>query len=231
MKITKRLALILVVIMTLSILCACGNSETNARIRENTGALLTGIITDDFALYSSVMAESIPYNDMISAFNQVQLYMDGATEFTLTQVGWEANYSDGVGSYTVTYLVKTDVGDFYINSMELSDAVGISAFGISRAEDSVLSSAVFSGASLIVLVVALVLSIAMLGLMIWMIVDCARRNIHHKALWMVVIILFPAGMLIYLFLRKRLTVMPVQSATAAVRVPDPYVRIDRADRR
>lgn len=192
-KLTRILAAVLVALTALS-LSACGNTVKNERLLNNTQTMVDAIINDDYRKARTVLAETIPDKDMKTIFPELCEYMEGVTEYTLLQTGWRANVKGSVSMYTAAFYIRTDVGNFVINSIEIDGVDGLSSFDITRAEDSLSTPSgiikAYTGSSPWQYVFLSIMVIELIFI-IWMIADCVRRRIRVKPAW---ILLIAAGM-------------------------------------
>ena len=103
----------------------------------------------------------------------------------MTAVAWRRTTSDGEEVTTIQYLVSGEGGKFYLDVAKLTGTEGLSGFQITEAEadaeattPSGLIHRVFSAVGFLTMIFAL-----------WMAVDCARRKMKFKWLWLPLIVL------------------------------------------
>ncbi len=113
--------------------------------------------------------------------------VDGAKSYEMKQVGWNINLSNGKTSRTTAYQIDLDNGKkalLQVVTCDGSDGI----YGLNLVDTTEFIADTNSFVPIVNLVLK-VISIASIGFCIWMIVDCVRRNIKLKWLWIIVICL------------------------------------------
>ncbi len=108
---------------------------------------------------------------------------DGAKDFTLNQTAWSYTTVNGVKYYSYTYELTTDTEKGFV--------VKVSFFAENdkfATLDVIPKAALSSKEVLPFKLVALAVSCAAIAFCVWMIVDCARRKMSKKWLWILIIL-------------------------------------------
>ena len=188
--INKRIkALLLAALMICSaiLFCSCSKfKESNAELEGLGRAFIDSIIADDYDTAYSYVSEVSDEETFGELYAKVREMLGGETEYTLKLTGWNGKVSNGVSTHTTVYTMTMESGkSFEVTFATAKGTNGLSSFYIAPVTASRTSGVV----SVIIKVLVGALSIAVIVFTVLMIVDCARRKIKLKALWIVVILL------------------------------------------
>ncbi len=150
--------------------------------------LVDAILADDAdAAYKLFNPDYITAAAFEGAWGELRAPAAGATGAEIKTVGWHTNTTNGVTTTQYTYQVDYDNGSTVMLSLYArKNVTGYAALGFHDATDFLAEtkSTVTIGS-----IVLLILSLLSIAFCIWMIVDCARRRIKGKALWIILILL------------------------------------------
>ena len=179
------LASILLAVCLISTLSGCGDTEKNNEAKLLTEKFIDAVIADDADSAYAAMTSELNRAEFDAFFVQIAEIFDGIKTYELTQTGWNASFNNGVSSYKATFDMKADNGAKFQVETTVVD-------GYENIYNIYFTPVKTSESSLPILLPfklgALVLSVAAIGFAIWMIVDCAKRKIGKKALWIILIL-------------------------------------------
>ena len=185
LRILASLAAVIIVICTISVFASCGDTEKNDQVKSLTEQFVNAVVADDADAAFSLMTPGVDKTEFDTFFVNVRGYFEGAKDYELTQTGWNTRISNGVSSYMVTFTVNTDNGaEIEVETTVVEgyeNIYNIHFTPIKRADSALPTLFPFQMG-------ALVLSLAATAFCIWMIVDCAKRKIKKKALWIILIL-------------------------------------------
>lgn len=179
----KRLfVLFTVVTVLLSVLFSGCSSADTVDAEKITTEFLNAVLSGDRdtarGYYGDI--DSRTFNEFCDKIVQS---FDGAKDFTLKQTAWSYTAENGVRYYTFTYELTTDTEKGFV--------VKVSFFAENDkfATLDVIPKAALSTSEVIPFkLAAFAVSCAAIGFCVWMIVDCARRNMARKWLWILIIL-------------------------------------------
>lgn len=187
MKNKIRLTVLLVAVLLLStiLVTACasggGNADLSERVEDFLDAILTGDKTAAYALVRSSCSEE----EFDSLFSEFCEYLDGISDYELKQVGWRYNLDNGVETVSATYELSGDNGTLYVISAAMVEGVeGLSGFHVQDTAEILEMQKSFRGLDLILKVY----SVLVLAFGVWMLVDCIKRKLRRKWLWILLIL-------------------------------------------
>lgn len=179
----KRLfVLFSVITVLLSVLFSGCSSADTVDAEKITTEFLNAVLSGDRdtarGYYGDI--DSRTFNEFCDKIVQS---FDGAKDFTLKQTAWSYTAENGVRYYTFTYELTTDTEKGFV--------VKVSFFAENDkfATLDVIPKAALSTSEVIPFkLAAFAVSCAAIGFCVWMIVDCARRNMARKWLWILIIL-------------------------------------------
>lgn len=190
----KLLWVLMIVLSCLLMFSSCSQFKQGGELRGDVEQMLDALIEDDFAPFYARISGACSEEEAQNLFPQMRDYLNGAATYQLELYHMSARVDNGVQTREEIYFVKTDVGNFYISIKTSSEVEGLCGFQIATEEEAglspsstgtVLSMAGASAIQWIVLIVALLQT----AFLVFTVVDCARRKIRKKALWILLILL------------------------------------------
>lgn len=200
-KILFRLVAILMTVALLLSFAACNPAdiaEENAEVREMTEGMVDAILDNDpTAAYA--LFPSLTQAEFDSFFPAARQYFSGVESYTLTMIGVNVNVKNGVTQYTVVYRMETNTQPYEITASTVSNVEGFYGFHVVSEEDSTTrftgTLTTMKGAN-VAQWVLLVIGMATYAFVIWALVDCIRRKLKQKWLFILLILL---GSVAFLF--------------------------------
>lgn len=195
----KSIKLILLVVSLLILLASCAGIDEildDDEIRGYTEAMLDALISNDYNTAYGLVADTCTEQQFKAFYNQARAALQGAQDYKLTCIGYnntttvkngkqikrvdaEYKFVSGDLEYVVTVSTLTGykkLAGFHITPVENSDLYSTGTLG-NMAGASALQWAV------------LLLNLVVIAVTVIAIVDCARRRIKKKALWIIIILL------------------------------------------
>lgn len=183
MRKNRLLALLLAMVL---VLAGCAESIDDSAIRAEAAAVMDGMIAGDYDVCRANISSRITDGELIEAFGQLSPNMARLGEYELKLVEWKRNVSNGVDQTAIRYLVTTEQGNYQLDVTKIAGETGLVGFFISDAQEETLRTAEPMGLTHWLFLAA---GLAASAFVIWMVVDCARRKIKRKWLYILMILL------------------------------------------
>jgi len=184
---SRKLRVALVLLSVLLLICsltACVNEETESRMRGHCETVLDALLAGDTEAAYAVLTAAGSREEFDAFCVQVLPMLEGVESYELKQTGWHVYTENGVTDTTLTYLMTCSNGAQYLVEVsESSDTAGLTGFFLNSPQAEMENAAPIA-----LRTVFLVFSLAVLAFCIWMIVDCVRRKVRYKALWIILIL-------------------------------------------
>ena len=177
-------ALLLVTVLIALGLCSCTMKEDSAEAREICEDYFDAVIDNDFAAAYDIFDEISDADSFKDVWIYTRDVLENSQSYELKQEGWNSHTEKGVTLRQITFEIESDDEKTMYVTVILDDE-GIYSF-------NVLDSTEFINNTVFVRVIGVimtVISFALFGVTIWMIVDACKRKIKHKALWILLIII------------------------------------------
>lgn len=186
----KRICSLVLLAGLVLCLFACTSTEQNEHAEEMTESILDGILANRYsetlAIFSGIVEDE---SDFRAFYDQVRAVLNGVSSYTLEPVGWHTKIENGISTYSLTFEMETNDGRiYYVETVILKNDGSLYSFYIEPTDGGAGSGAETNPVILLFQIGFIVLSILALGFTVWMIVDCARRKIAKKALWIILIL-------------------------------------------
>lgn len=182
-KLIRFSAILLITVLIALGLCSCTMKEDLTEAREICEDYFDAVIANDFAAAYDIFDEVAD-----DSFKNVWIYtrdvLENSQSYDLKQVGWYTETDDGITFRQITFEIESDDEKTMYVTVILDDQ-GIYRF-------NVLDSTEFINNTVFVRVIGVimtVISFALFGVTIWMIVDACKRKIKNKVLWILLIII------------------------------------------
>ena len=176
-------AILLVTVLMMLGLCSCTMGEDSAEAREICEDYFDAVIDDDFAAAYDIFEDIAEREQVEEMWKYTKEVLGDSESYTLKQEGWHSETDNGVTLRQVSYkLVSDDDKTMYVTIV--LDEKGVYGFNVLDSTEFIKDTAYVR----IIGVIMTVISFALFGVTIWMIVDVCRRNIKKKALWILLIV-------------------------------------------
>ncbi len=180
--IIKAALCIVLLLGALLSLVSCTSEEQNLNAETVTREMVFAIIDGDLDRAYSLFNGKIEKAKFISFFEEVTPFFEGFTSPGFKQVGWHVAYENGISAYTVVFEVTEGEDTVMVSSQFLTEDDTLYYINI-------VPATTLSAAEVIPLqIVMAIVSLAVLALMIWLVVDCSKSNINKKGWWILLIL-------------------------------------------
>ena len=183
-KLIRLSALLLVTVLIVLGLCSCTMKEDSAEAREICEDYFDAVIDNDFAAAYNIFDEVTDADSFKDVWIYTRDVLENSQSYELKQVGWNSHTEKGVTLRQITFEIESDDEKTMYVTVILDDE-GIYSFNVLDSTDFI-NNTVFVR---VIGVIMTVISFALFGVTIWMIVDACKRKIKHKALWILLIII------------------------------------------
>ena len=183
-KLIRLSALLLVTVLIVLGLCSCTMKEDSAEAREICEDYFDAVIDNDFAAAYGIFDEVTDADSFKDVWIYTRDVLENSQSYELKQEGWNSHTEKGVTLRQITFEIESDDEKTMYVTVILDDE-GIYSFNVLDSTDFI-NNTVFVR---VIGVIMTVISFALFGVTIWMIVDACKRKIKHKALWILLIII------------------------------------------
>ena len=190
----KRWIAFILMIAMVMVLAGCteASKEEYADVVAKTEQFLAAMMDGDMDGACAAVDSSISRTEVENLCVQLAQMLDGVEDYTLKPVGYHFQNSNGQIVRQVQCQMTAGDRSFVVTAMQEEGQESLLGFHVAPAEQANLSYTgtlnAMKGANLLQWIV-LILGVAVLAVEIWMIVDCARRPLRRKVLWLLVILL------------------------------------------
>ena len=190
-KFKKITAIFFVLLLVFSLEACSMETEQGNEIKAQCETFLDAMIAGDADAAYNVLASGTDRATFDRSFASLCEYIDGVEEYELKQIGWKTGFDNGLNYYMATFEMSTDIGNFQIIGMEADGYDGLANFRIiSETElNPTFTGTITSlqGANIFQWAI-LAFSALSLAFSVWMLVDCCKRKLKYKALWLLLLI-------------------------------------------
>ena len=189
MKLRRFFAVLLVLVL---VLAGCSEAIDDSEIRADAVVLLESFVDNDYDACRAILDESVSDSDLQGIFEPIHTALAELGAYEMTAVNWKRQGSGDQDVTAIQYLIESGSGKYYLSVSKLAGREGLAGFQVEQAAEDAEPTTpigpvhwVFTG-----------IGVAVFGFVIWMVVDCARRKMKRKWLWLPLILL---GMVILTF--------------------------------
>lgn len=188
MKHIYKVAILIMILVAVIAFSACEIPiDTDSTLYQNTEGMIEALAENDKDAARALLGEACSDEDFNNAYPAFVEVFNGIGEYELSGLGVNRGVKNGISYNNMTLLLSTEKGEFQLFVEERSDIPGVlSSFHISEYNSA---AAAPSGSVIAFQIILFLVSIAELGFVVWMTVDCAKRKIRKKALWIILILL------------------------------------------
>lgn len=190
----KRIAMLILAAALVLSMAGCGEIkvEDDPEIRRGVEAFLDGLVANDGDAAYAAVYSGIGRDEFDTALEQMLPCVEGMADYALELMHY--NYSNRNGTVTIqtTYRMTAGEKSVIVTASRIEGYEGLTGVHVVPEEQTTLrhtgTLGHMEGANAVQWGM-LVLGALVWAFVIWMIVDCSRRKITKKALWLVLIIL------------------------------------------
>ncbi len=184
LRLTVLIILALAIIMSLT---SCSASTDIGMVDDLTEDFLDMLLADDYDSAYALVSENVSANDFKPYWDSLKKTSEGASAYEIEQIGWKININNGTKFYVAAFNVELNNGRaLFIRTTLVDGANGISGLYFNDTTDFNASFGLFARIANIVLIAFSLLTTAFI---VWMLIDCIRRKIAKKPLWLLLIII------------------------------------------
>lgn len=187
----NRIVILLLVLALL--LTGCADMIDDSAVRADAEVLLRSFIEKDPQTCRSLLSERISQGEVTEAFELIAAELADLGEYTMNVVGWNFKTENGMTIQTYQYQLDGEGGSYYLYVTVVEGEQGIAGFHLSDAGEAAPAATNPAGP-----LHWAFFAVGLVGLAftVWMLVDCARRRMKRKWLW-VLLILFLSVLLTF----------------------------------
>lgn len=197
MKALKKIAVVCLAVLMALACVGCSSVATlfeDKDLRANTETVLDAVIEDDFDTAYAVVADVCTEENFETVFSQMKVALADVKTYELTALSASQNSTVSGGKTVKTaaasYKMTTNADTYIVDVQMTSEYQGLSAFYISPYEETNTESTGaienMKGASAFQWIM-LISNVVMIGIAVFAFVDCCRKKIKNKALWLIII--------------------------------------------
>ena len=198
MKKKNRIAFIALVLVLLVLCSGCDDllrKMENSQLRSSTEAMLDALIAEDFSKAYDLVSNICSQEEFEPVFVQLRQMLEGAEtyELQLLQVYTGTSINDGqrINTASAVYKITTPKG-VVIAGIRRDDRMGLTAFQLTPYEKTdyyFTGTLGHMGDADGIQWLLLLLNVISVGFGVFALVDCARKKIKNKVLWVILLIL------------------------------------------
>ncbi|MBQ8498108.1 MAG: hypothetical protein IJ489_11740 [Clostridia bacterium] len=179
----KIFSLTILLLASLMLFSSCSDLATeNEAAREMTETFIDATLANDLETAYAVMTPGTDKESFSQVFPKIASLFQGAESYTLKQTAWHTNINNGVKTTTFTYSMETDEEKTFIVQSSLTEGYeGLYWINFNDTEWVTNKAESFSPLN----IALIIYSVASIAFCVWMLVDCIRRKITKKPLWII----------------------------------------------
>ncbi len=180
-------ALFMLLLVAASALTACSAKTDIGMADDLTEDFLDLLLADDYSAAYAMLQNTTELADFKPYWDAMRLSADGATAYEIEQIGWNISTKNGTTIRMAAFEVALNNGRILAVRTTLVD--GIDGIGGLFFHDTTDFYATYGSLADVGNIVLILLSLLAIAFTVWMLVDCARRKMKKKPLWMIIILL------------------------------------------
>lgn len=182
MKLRRIFTLLLVLVL---VLAGCSEAIDDSAIRADAQVLLESFVANDYDTCRAILDDSVSDAELEGIFGAIHAELADLGGYEMTAVAWNRKISDGQDVTAIQYLIEAEGGKYYLDVSKLAGQEALAGFQISAAAQDAEPTSPTGPAHWVFTAIGA----AVMIFVIWMIVDCARRQMKRKWLWLPLILL------------------------------------------
>ena len=197
----KGVCLMLAVFLCLALLSGCAGVtiQDDPSIRANVDVFLDAILAEDKDAAYGALCKEIGPEEFRTAYTEIRECLKDVDTYELTPIQYNYTAKNGTESIYLTYHMVTNDGAFLVSAASAEGYEGLVTLYVTPEEKTALTytgtPGHMQGANTLQWTV-LVIGFLSWAFVLWMCVDCCRRKIKRKILWVLLILL--AGVIVTL---------------------------------
>ena len=187
MKSTKIVTILLCLLLLALTLSAC--DPDTSRLEAGSALALEFmeyVMANDYDSAYAMVKETVTDEDFRAYWTDIQAVTEGATTYEITLADWDTDTFNGVTDSTVSERVTLDNGRIVLLRVMTRDGIeGIAGIRFSDVTDFLQK---FEPVVPKISIALQILHFVFLGFTLWMFVDCLRRKLKYKLVWLILIL-------------------------------------------
>ena len=180
------LPLVLTALILLVTLISCTPDMDVGNNTELADQFMDHVIADDYDAAYGMVKATVTDSDFRPYWKDIRQTAEGAKTYELEQIGWQINTVNGVTDRTTAYRVYLDnERTVLLRVMTREGIEGIAGIHFSDITEFLASTEVFVPTVQLILWVFSGLCVVFT---LWMLVDCLRRKMKYKVVWVLLIL-------------------------------------------
>ena len=180
------LPLVLTALILLVTLISCTPDMDVGNNTELADQFMDHVIADDYDAAYGMVKATVTDSDFRPYWKDIRQTAEGAKTYELEQIGWQINIVNGVTDRTTAYRVYLDnERTVLLRVMTREGIEGIAGIHFSDITEFLASTEVFVPTVQLILWVFSGLCVVFT---LWMLVDCLRRKMKYKVVWVLLIL-------------------------------------------
>jgi len=182
----KKRGLIALVLVLAVLMTGFSMDYDDETVRGHVEGAIGGLIAGDFRAFRAHVSEELSGEELNAFFQQLSGPMGEIESYTLTAVNKKVGVRDGVDYIAVLYHMTVEDVVYEVEAVMFAEQSGLAGLHINETDVAPEPEEAPAG---VLGWVFTALGIAAVGFTIWMAVDCVRRRVKHRWLWLALIVL------------------------------------------
>lgn len=177
-------------VMTEGVMSAVADKAEETGADQLTRQFINGLFADDLALSHAAMVQEVTLPMMQEAFAPMRgLLPADADGYELTPTHWSMQTDNGLTRHTFQFLLTASDRQYIVEAQLLQGRPGLHNIHLQEIDPvAAPQPAASQGSSALWDALSLLLSIAAFALLVWALVDCLKRNLRRRWLWLLLIL-------------------------------------------
>jgi len=197
----KRICLILAVFLCVVLLSGCAGVtiQDDPSVRANVDSFLAAVLAEDENAAYGALCKEIGPEEFHTAYAEIREYLKNVDSYQLTPIQYNYRVNNGTESIALAYRMVTNEGVFVVSAASAEGYEGLVTLYVTPEEQTALTYNGTPGHMQDANTLQWIILVG--GILSWVFVllvcvDCCRRRIKHKILWILLILL--AGVIVTL---------------------------------
>lgn len=185
-----RIAVCLLLTLLLVLMTGCSGLTEDPQLRESTENMLEAIIADDYQAARDTIYDEVSETEFRSAYAQLSPILAGVSDYELTVYNINQKTINGVTTISVRYMLTAGDLQLLVDAARTEGYEGLTGFYLTEYV-SVTTTGTLGNMQGTNVLQWIFLAVGLLewAFVIFVFVDCCRRKIRKKWLWLLLIAL------------------------------------------
>lgn len=184
----KKTVRIFVVALAVLLLMACMTAcelplpDEGEALAETVQTMVDAIVADDADTVKAQLSEKVDLTSFDETFASWKTLLAGVDTYEFQAIGWKKSLDNGVSSFELTGRIESESGTLLVQAKTVEGELVSFVFSTEDAKTE-------GGIAGVVSIVMYVITGLSVALVVLMVIDCARRRLNAKALWIILILI------------------------------------------